>query len=642
MTRWIKPIVVTIAGLLIVALVYQWWAGAPVTAPVQQVDAAGGSYAALPPGQKRLLDDWTARAAQAAGKQVDARKLFDSMALSTRTTFDAVTHALSKTPLTSADGAPIKLNDVNLTALDLIARVDAVAGSVPDAGGDKQFRMYVQLRPDARQILERSREFSRQVDNTVFHKGYPICFRGTGGTPSIQFSLAPDGLRGDIDVDYRSSEFPIMLLNGHLTSSNSDVRAGNNDERHNGTWQGLQNWWRDFMGIVVGDVPSADAASVKSKVATEPRLAAGATPENAITDFMTAWLVEQDPGTAVGYIAPRAFACLETGRGVPVDRGVARLQLASTMLAVNAKIGKITSLAQAAGGVSLTGQRANEMPQSNRDAFVMYDLRDDLAQSLDCENRLHPELADAKLARSTDFGHYVGAVFRLKAGEVRGDSVATIWSEENGAWRLIAYATEPELTPGTLPSAPPPSANAAPLPVVEGDPAMLRASTDFFNAWFIQKNTAAAFAQMSPASYTCLNAFRGDNRAAASTREEAGKQLMQGMTRAAELVGTATRLEELISGIEPHHPDLKLVNHATSAAFTVVSIPSAMAVAAECDRLKPGLVPRVDRDGPAEYGKFYAASTRLKRAGTDGAVLWTIWAKGGAAWRVVSYLVIAP
>jgi hypothetical protein len=180
------------------------------------------------------------------------------------------------------------------------------------------------------------------------------------------------------------------------------------------------------------------------------------------------------------------------------------------------------------------------------------------------------------------------------------------------------------------------------LPVVDGDAGMLRASSSFFNTWFIEKKPVAAFAQLSSASYACYNAFRGEDAPAASTREEAGRRLLAGMTRASELVGTATRLEDLITGIEPHHPDLKLVPHAASAAFTVVAIPSAMAAAAECDRLKPGSVPRVDRDGAKEYGKFYAASTRLKRAGADGAVLWTIWAKEGVAWKVVSYLVIAP
>jgi hypothetical protein len=114
------------------------------------------------------------------------------------------------------------------------------------------------------------------------------------------------------------------------------------------------------------------------------------------------------------------------------------------------------------------------------------------------------------------------------------------------------------------------------------------------------------------------------------------------MNRASEWVGTATRLEDLVTGIEPHHPDLKLVKHAASVAFTVVAIPDVMAAAAECDRLKPGVVPRVARDGGKEYGRFYAASIRFKRAGADGAVLWTIWAREGPSWKVVSYLVIAP
>jgi hypothetical protein len=42
----------------------------------------------------------------------------------------------------------------------------------------------------------------------VYHKGYPINFRGRGDPPSIQFSLAFDSRRADIDVDYRSSTFP--------------------------------------------------------------------------------------------------------------------------------------------------------------------------------------------------------------------------------------------------------------------------------------------------------------------------------------------------------------------------------------------------------------------------------------------------
>jgi hypothetical protein len=49
----------------------------------------------------------------------------------------------------------------------------------------------------------------------------------------FQFSLSRDESRADIDVDYRSSRFPVALFNGHLTASNSDIRASGNDAKHN-------------------------------------------------------------------------------------------------------------------------------------------------------------------------------------------------------------------------------------------------------------------------------------------------------------------------------------------------------------------------------------------------------------------------
>jgi hypothetical protein len=634
-----KLILSALALLTAVVLVYQWWIGSPATAPVTLVDATGGSYGALAPEQRRLVDDWVDRYSKATGQQAAAGALYDDLAVSTRTTFNAVTHALNQTKLTDQDQQPM-----NLTALDLILKVDAVAGRVSDAGGDKQFRLYVQLRPDAKAILERSREFSRQVDNTVYHKGYPICFRGAGGTPSIQFSLSPDGARGDIDVDYRSSSFPIMLINGHLTASNSDVRAGNNDERHNGHWTGLENWWRAFMGLNLGDAASGSAASAARNVANAPRLGGDAGPEDAIADFLQAWLVEQKPDVAAGYVSPRAFACLEVERGTPVDRGVARFQIAHAMQVVSDRIGKVRKLNEALRGVSLTGPRGKEMPQPHRDAFVMYDVREDLAETFDCQNKLHPDQADANKAQSTDFGKYVGAVFQVKTARMTGDSVATLWAKEGGVWKLVSYDAEPEFRPGALPAAPPAApATAEPvLPVIDGNPDMLRAAADFFDAWFMRKDATAAFRHLSPASYSCYNVFRSEAAPPAPTRAQGGTFIVERMGELAGWVGSGASLADVTSGVEPHHPDLKLVKHAASAAFTVVAIPDSMAVAAECHRLKPGVAPHFEREGDKTYGNFYAVAIRFRRAGPDGSVLWTVWGRTGASWKVVSYLLIAP
>ena len=625
-----------IALLLVVVLVYQWWTGSPPTAPVTHVNE-GGSYETLTSAQRRLMDDWVARYATVTGKTAVPAELYGGLALSTKTTFNAVTHALSLIALTDAAG-----RSMNLTALDLIAKVDAVAGNIPGQSGDRQFRMYVQLRPDTQQILEQSREFSRQVDNTVYHKGYPICFRGSGGTPSIQFSLARDGMHGDIDVDYRSSAIPIMLINGHLTASNSDVRAGNNDERHNGRWSGLTNWWRGFMGLPLADSPGGGAGD--NTLASEPRLGKGAKPEDAIFDFLSAWLVEQAPRVAIGYVAARAFACLEVERGAPVDRGVARFQMVSAMQSVNQRIGKVRSLTDALRGVSLTGPRSKEIPQPHREAFVMYDVREDLAESLDCENRLHPEQADAAKARSTKSGDYVGAVFQVKAGALTGEAVATVWASENGAWKLVAYGVEPEFRPGTLPAAPPAATESAEpaTPTIAGDPAMQKAARDFLETWFVRKDPSAAFRYLSPASFACYNVYRTESAPLASSSAEAGRLIQEQMKLLADFAGSGSTLEDILIAAEPHHPDLRLVRHDAATTYSLVAVPDSMGTAADCARLKPGEPPRFDREGPPTYGRFYAMSLRIKRAGEEAAVLWMVWAKQGQDWKVVSYLAVTP
>ena len=204
----------------------------------------GGAYSELDARRQQLVDDWVARFIKVTGQSLDARSFYDDiLSLSTKTTFDAVTHALMTTPLTDASGQ--KFGD----GLALIERVDTVKGEVSGASSDRQFRMYVRLTPNAREMLERSREFKRGIDNAVYHKGYPLNYREQRGTPSIQVSIALDGRLADIDVDYRSSSFPVMLFNGHLSASNSDVRAGDNAERHAGRWSGFQNWWRSFFGV---------------------------------------------------------------------------------------------------------------------------------------------------------------------------------------------------------------------------------------------------------------------------------------------------------------------------------------------------------------------------------------------------------
>src|SRR5262245_59649241 len=144
-----------------------WMADQPQSPGVTQAAPRfGGSYSGLDERRQKLVNDWVARFSEVVGHTLAPAAFYDEqLALSQKTTFDAITYALMTTPLT--DDAGSKFGD----GLSIVHRVDSVRGQVLGASGDRQFRMYVRLVPGAADMLERSQEFKRGMDNTVYHKG---------------------------------------------------------------------------------------------------------------------------------------------------------------------------------------------------------------------------------------------------------------------------------------------------------------------------------------------------------------------------------------------------------------------------------------------------------------------------------------
>src|SRR6516162_8624798 len=103
----------------------------------------GRSYATLQPEQKRLVDELVSRYDQTTGSKLVPQQAYDNARLSIRTTFGAVTHALLKVNLTGAEGKSLG------RAIDLVDAIDQVMGEESGARGDRQFRLYVYLKPNA-------------------------------------------------------------------------------------------------------------------------------------------------------------------------------------------------------------------------------------------------------------------------------------------------------------------------------------------------------------------------------------------------------------------------------------------------------------------------------------------------------------
>ena len=315
-------------------------------------ESFGGKFDTLRPEQQRLVAGWVAEYNRITGKALAPAEAYDTMSPSTRTTFEAVTHALLTTKLTAENGKSLG------TGLDLIQLVEAVHGEIKDTRGDHQFRIYVLLKPDALDRLYRSQEFKRTRDNTIFHIGYPINFRQQGGAPSMQVSVTRTGRRADVDVDYRSSSGPVALFNGHLTSANSDVRAGNNFTRHVNRWTGLRNWWEGLLGLFtaqpVKPVDETVDLAVGINVPVKSKVSADRPVSEAVFDFYKTWLVDAAPEQALAYMSVRSYACLAEFRtGETLESGLAAHRILQHMRRGQAAYGKVSDLSEVIQGIAL-------------------------------------------------------------------------------------------------------------------------------------------------------------------------------------------------------------------------------------------------------------------------------------------------
>ena len=128
--------------------------------------------------------------------------------------------------------------------------------------------------------------------------------------------MSEDGLSGDVDVDYRSSKSPQALWSGHLTASNSDIRAGKNYTLHNLRWEGLVNWWLDYFGRVPEyevQRPDLFVAPPETPTPLPPDRPYGASPalvQDAAQEWLTDWLVRGKIDEAIAFMSAQAKSCL--------------------------------------------------------------------------------------------------------------------------------------------------------------------------------------------------------------------------------------------------------------------------------------------------------------------------------------------
>jgi len=600
----------------------------------------GADYDGLTEVQRALVDDIYRRVGVIIGQTLDPKDAYDRTPQSLRTTFDAVTNALAASSLTDRDtgealGRPI----------DLVDHLETVAGQKPGMPGDEQFRLYVVLKPEAVDRLARSKEFRRTADNTIFHKGYPTSYR-QDGYPSVQFSIAKDGTRADIDVDYRSSRFPAALVNGHLTAANSDVRAGNY-ERHTAKWSGLVNWWEGFVAALFS-ARTYDTPDEERAFPVVPR-AGDSTIDVAVDDFLTTWLVEDRPNVALAYVDRDAYQCLALRleeEGGEMDRGLAGFQLYMRMKAVDDAVGPRKSLEGTVTGIRLTNPDLKLVDHRKRGQYSIYGVPQALAERMTCAS--YTTLGELPPAQVNRFERQpidtFYTTFFIAGANGEEAPLGLLWQKRDGFWKIVSYQRGGDTGAGTDMPDIRPKAEPVVIPRVSGDPDLIAANERFLDAWLVGKRYDEAFDYFSPRCYACINLYLDPGEAAAETADAERARLRAGVERLGERAGRIARLEDIITGVEPADPRVRVVEHPRERAYAILALPDWAGPVSDCAaRLARGDTPAAEPEGGgAGFGRYYATAMQfLTRAGAT-AVLYLGWTREDGAWRIYAFKVVEP
>jgi hypothetical protein len=591
----------------------------------------GRSYATLRPEQARLIDSFIRSYNDTTGSNLVAQQAYDNARLSIRTTFDAVTHALLNAEMTDSHGKSLG------RAIDLVSAVDQVMGEESGASGDQQFRLYVYLKPNAVDILNRSQEFLHDKDNTGYHKGFPICYRLKNGPPSIQFSVSRDHKLSDVDVDYRSSGFPKGLLNGHLTAANSDVRAGNNLTLHDGRWSGLNGWWRDVFGQFGsgGTQPKEATTERLGHIPMNPGVKADEGVDKSAHDFLQSWIVAKKPNESVTYFSRRSYPCLEVlakKSTQPVQQGMIRLRTMMAMEKFSDSLGAVNSVAD-------EFEPADKWPQASKAAenaypseFRLVSLPADMGEDEECVSTP----SDESTKRSKE--KYFATAFRGKRGNSQNKVMSLLWAQEGDYWKIIAIRIEDGSNAGLVPN----NASLA-VPVeekqrsIDGDPASVKDITQFYQTWIGKRDATQASRFASRRSYECLAAPSEDQKKLTPIAR-IQLALEQPLTR----IPTKANLSDMMSSMQPVNDLLPPVRQDNSEAFAIMAVPDQMADSFLCQHRQMSESSPDLKPADAKYGAYYLSASRFSYGEEQSPALLLLWTKEQAGWKIVAWAVELP
>jgi len=162
------------------------------------------------------------------------------------------------------------------------------------------------------------------------------------------------------------------------------------------------------------------------------------------TKFLEAWFVRRDFDEAAAYLSPRCADCVKLNQ--PVDEGDARTsedpksQLKKALRRVTETAGTATKLGDAIVAPQPSHADIQLVRHQNGNAFTIASIPDYMAKALECSSQRAGEPVSFHYpAGQKVYGKFYATGFRLaKTGEDSG-VLWSVWAQEDGDWRLVAY-----------------------------------------------------------------------------------------------------------------------------------------------------------------------------------------------------------
>ena len=186
------------------------------------------------------------------------------------------------------------------------------------------------------------------------------------------------------------------------------------------------------------------ATPATPKVPPMPRVNGDPKLIQAVQQFLSAWFVKQEYETALSFLSPKSYVCLDFS-GDPAKKGLGPEQARKAILDGFEKaaqaIGKKANLEDAIRAVPAQHELMKTVTHKYENAFSLTSLPDGMAEDNMCSSADRGKGKGTELddPRNKIYGHYYVSSFELKVSGGEPASLHCMWGLDDGSWKILAW-----------------------------------------------------------------------------------------------------------------------------------------------------------------------------------------------------------